>query len=661
VSTVASYFLAFSWGFLILLSLIGWGSALNRLLFPRESTDWGQRAAWGLALSVVIGGVMNLLWCISRVTTLTYLGVGILVWLVDSIIRWPSLFKSASARIEDFRQLHLRPLLTAGLIIISLLVFTQYANSISALRHDGPLTASNFNAYDDFQAYFVFPAKMLQTGSLGPDPFNVRRLESSLGGKSFLDTFVLSIFTTRHLHIIDPGLGLLVIMGLLCGYFKERGIPMTYFVGLFFFFLLVPPPTINISSVYTGAALFLGLYRTLAWKALPASRFLSRSFIIAILAAAICALKSSFIPACGVLLVCSFVCYVIGEDRRRDAILETLSTAVLVVILILPWMISMYQSSGTLLYPLLGKGYEQSVYGDPLSPWSGLTPVKAARLFLRSTTDAFFVALILVGVSYLVSRQRKIDGREAALSMMLAALFGATIMTFASAPEDSVRLSFPIVLAAMLVLLAEVVVSQQLSAGNGNYALASFLAVAGALFLLGSSWDRTKSGYADYLQNLRAGLTNAEMVSSEEIEGYKNLQSSIPAGASVLAWVDKPFLLDFRRNTIFVVDAPGRASLPPGMPMFVGGEPLAHYLVSKSIRYVAYSYGDGAGIPPSYAGRTVSPSLVFSRPSGYQRIFDFQGNLTELGKTRKHIYDDQRDFALDLLQPGKELSSLASQ
>src|SRR5260221_9264604 len=30
-------------------------------------------------------------------------------------------------------------------------------------------------------------------------------------------------------------------------------------------------------------------------------------------------------------------------------------------------------------------------------------------------------------------------------------------------------------LAAMLVLLAEVVASQQLSAGNGNYALASFL------------------------------------------------------------------------------------------------------------------------------------------------------------------------------------------
>jgi hypothetical protein len=30
-------------------------------------------------------------------------------------------------------------------------------------------------------------------------------------------------------------------------------------------------------------------------------------------------------------------------------------------------MISMHQSSGTYLYPLLGKGYEQSVYGNSAS------------------------------------------------------------------------------------------------------------------------------------------------------------------------------------------------------------------------------------------------------------------------------------------------------
>ena len=68
MSGISSYLFAFAWGLLILAALVGWGSILGRLLFPTEQTDWALRAAWGLALSVVLGGVLNLGSWISRTT-----------------------------------------------------------------------------------------------------------------------------------------------------------------------------------------------------------------------------------------------------------------------------------------------------------------------------------------------------------------------------------------------------------------------------------------------------------------------------------------------------------------------------------------------------------------------------------------------------------------
>jgi hypothetical protein len=49
-----SYLISFCYGICLILSLIGWGKALNHILFPDRRIDWGQRASWGLAFSVFI-------------------------------------------------------------------------------------------------------------------------------------------------------------------------------------------------------------------------------------------------------------------------------------------------------------------------------------------------------------------------------------------------------------------------------------------------------------------------------------------------------------------------------------------------------------------------------------------------------------------------------
>lgn len=101
---MGSYFLSFSWGICILFSLIGWGSAINRILFPKCRIDWGQRAAWGIAFSIFVGGVLNVTWNISRIAILVYIGTGFLYWLFDLYKTRPLVIGLTSHYIYNYRK-----------------------------------------------------------------------------------------------------------------------------------------------------------------------------------------------------------------------------------------------------------------------------------------------------------------------------------------------------------------------------------------------------------------------------------------------------------------------------------------------------------------------------------------------------------------------------
>src|SRR5262249_32512327 len=103
--------------------------------------------------------------------------------------------------------------------LLGSLALLQYAAVVSTSEHRrhvstsddrGHVLAFNFNRHDDFHAYIVFPRKMIQTGELGRDPFSVRRMVASLGGQSFLHALVLAGLQEQNLHLMEPGIGLLL-------------------------------------------------------------------------------------------------------------------------------------------------------------------------------------------------------------------------------------------------------------------------------------------------------------------------------------------------------------------------------------------------------------------------------------------------------------------
>src|SRR5271165_7181966 len=121
------------------------------------------------------------------------------------------------------------------------------------------------------------------------------------------------------------------------------------------------------------------------------------------------------------------------------------------------------------------------------------------------------------------------------------------------------------------------------------------------------------------------------------------LQAAVPAGAPLLTHMTHAYTADFSRNPVFISDFAGMASLPPGMPIGKGPEPLAKYLLQSSIRYVAYSYYDQTGFAHSYCDPRIKTEI--DHPWIRQELIttmDFQDYLSELGKTRRHLFDDGR-------------------
>jgi hypothetical protein len=628
-----SYFLSFAWGICILVSLIGWGGAINRILFPKHRVDWGQRAAWGMAWSMCFGGVLNVTWTISQTALLIYLALGFLYWLVDVYTTRQLLINSVS----EFKFERSDGVFIVGIFAVVFLNLWHYAGSVYSLT---------FQGLDDYHAYFVYPYKMLQMGSLGPDPFSERRL-SSLGGQPFLHTLVLSVLGNENFHLIDPGVSFLISVGLLLGYFKSKNIPKQTAVLFLFIFLCIYYPLLNTSSSVTGTAMFLSLFVTLDSEAIKTSNWIPNACIVALVTAGICSLKTTYIPACAILIISSYFFYWLGaRSNRRAVIYEVILSGILTFLLLLPWMISMYQSSGTLLYPLLGKGYHGSAYGSYLH--KDMTLLKAIKIAIGSAINVYGISLGLLGFAILHRRTGSISGREASLSLLISAGLGIPIIAYSTGGQDSYRYSFPFVSIALIVLMIIAFTptesGEQSKLSNTAPLLISML-VAG--IMIGNNSNSLKIRYSEFAGNIKSGINNVALVSEQQIAQHIKMQQSIAEGETLLTRLEKPFLLNFKRNKIFLADWPGGSSPPPGMPLYKGSEPLADYLTSHSIKYVAYSYAKEAAYSKSFLSSQIYTDNTWLRNQA-DNAWDFQANLKELGNTRKRIYDDGDIFILDL-------------
>ncbi|WP_435008733.1 hypothetical protein P12x_000005 [Tundrisphaera lichenicola] len=581
------YFFAFVWGIVLLGSFAGWGFAVTRLLWLPP--DWGQASARGIALGVVVGGLLNLAHAISSPLLLGWVGVGLVLLMAER-------FRAPRRRAPgvDRGGWGLLDLLAATALLTSYSTWLCLDARPTALA---PSQAYWLNVSDDMYGYALFPSQMLQTGAMADDPFNDRRTTSGLGGEPFLQSLGLLFLPLPYIHGVDPGVAHLATVLGLYGMGRRRRWPCQLPGALSFLYLLLPTDAWNASAISLPVVLLLSLYRTMADERPTREGLLRDAMATALPLSALLALKNTMLPGGLAIVGLGILARMIVERRFGRPAIRGFLIGVLTLAMLAPWMIASYRACGSALYPLLGEGFRghtaiafphKQSNRDPSALVRQVGWVLRARK-MNIATGAAMLAVVVLAMGGGGSPRR----RWATWAVLAGSGLTVGLYLLMFPMTASYRYSYPFVAIIMLVSLATVLGRdrRRIPLAGPRRGLA-YLAI-GLMTLLApllAYGFRINVPYA--IDAARGGMIGRPFVPEGEPERHRRLQEHIPAGARVFCMADtnlyvlKPILFDFARNPLFVHDIPGGVSPPPGIPISGDPEALAAYLRSQGFRYV---------------------------------------------------------------------------
>ena len=565
---MADFTVQFLWGLVVVSAFIGWGLCAARLAgAPRP--DWGLSAGWGMAVLVILGGGISLTGLATAPVMTAVVLAGAALHLV-----------LAYGQGRDWGRGFSRP----ALVLLALIAVVLLA------RYTAAVTFQAANCSDDDVAYFTFVSRLLQTGTL-IEPYSLRRL-SGYGGHTFLQALIMAAGTEDNGFLMDRGVAVLVSFGLVTGFFRSKGSILPYLLALLLTVIL-PYPLANSSSHMTGLALFLTLFRTLDAITLsgvdirPGAR---RLWLAGAVVAAAAALKAHYMVVAALTV---FFWWLVswlyaakerqGHDYLKVHFSSLLHLGASAALFLAAWMALMGRSSGTIVYPLFAGNHRPGFS----TTYSGTLDFSQQLDFLGNFFFSPQVALFTVPLIFYAFRRGPAAGLGLYLAALTTAVFTVSILTFDNL-ETLHRYAAPFLNAAFIVTLISYLDAIRSDLPDeGGIRLGDKILAWLVVILLPIPLYHDINRFQDSF-----GKT---VMTDQRRAQHAAMQAAIPEGERVMAVLDQPFALDYRRNRVFNIDVPGAVSPEPGMPFFKGPARLKEYLLGQSIAYVAFRNFDIQG------------------------------------------------------------------
>ena len=641
------------WGGAILVSAVGWGAVVAHRLYGDDArVGWGLEAALGMAVHLALGGLLAMLSLVSVTTSYVAVTLGVALFAYEACRRVAA--EAVPPGSDSRNEKGPGRLSIAGVVVVLLF-------AIALIRYLWLATEHPANINDDFHAYFGFPKQLLATGTLF-EPFSSRRI-FSYGGQSYLQALVLSFSTVFRIGVLDGGICVLVLAGLVVGWVRQRprfplavAIPALFCLLTLHYYEFGP----NSASEFSGAVFFLAMFRVLDRPRRAGESAWANALALALVASAACTLRQSNLVAVALILAVYYGARMVREgDARWRWAQEAALAALFALALLLPWMVMSYRSCGTPLYPLIvGNGAENLLGSGPSPATAG---GKAQYLVMAIRYHGRLPGLLLAFTAGLVVPSRVSLALRASLAGTALAIIGLfNALASAQMIDATDRYLFPYGLAyflAVLLVVAGAVARPTMKPARSVIAMAL---VVGALAL---PLVQSPDDFYVYREN-GIGVAWAHPARSHLDPGdavYASLQRAVPEHATLLVMLDQPFRLDFKRNRILTWDEPGPVSPPPHLPIGEGPDALARYLLGHGVRYVAYCDG-----PSPDANSSVQYSEQFRLNQGVHYVAYCDGgpspeypenpntivaDLKKLTATRKQLYAANGTYVIDLATP----------
>jgi hypothetical protein len=613
-----------------LIVLHGYGTAA--LFLSRASVgSWPATAAIGMGGLSFLGGLCNLFGVAYPATLIVLIAIGIAI----DVLWWvKGGFNQCRAAIGHYGIASALLVALAIAVVVGFAAATQFAPAV-------------FNVQDDLEKYFAFPLRMLATGTLGGDPLNALGSET-LGQQAFLQAFICLFLPINYINGFDAVL-CLALAAMLAASFVGAPVRLAPLGFLAVAVLLsVHPQYVNVSSLYSGAALMMGVVACADERSRRVGRTsLADCVPMGLMLAVLIGIKPVyFVFAASFLLV--LACGDTIEESIGTAAKRFALRMLAVGFFLAPWLA---------LYAL---DFVQAV-GDTPPSLTPATPVydlfSSERLisggsYLLYSGTALGIAL-LASLPLLAWRKMSSQQRRRAIALWAGGA-AAAISYFAIMLELSRWHSDP--LTVLRYALVGLVAMAPLTLGGwqsvprptrGGRPAAILTAVAFAISIvisflpatgvrvaqaleqgnvLAFSWLATRQDYVAY---------NAQTMSVEQRDRMRMAQSLVPIGEPILVWTSSPFHLDYERNRLYDVQPAALAT------------PWAHVPPAK---FVIWEYRGFAVRSPTRYRREMREQ------GAYEKLIATRGlglmlALYDASQSNRLLYNDGSLLVMELTQP----------
>jgi hypothetical protein len=574
------------YGGIFFFSCAGYGYLLVRLLRLREPYPLGALACIGIAVIIVFGGVIALGGLISATVNLVIVILGFLA-SIPLFNRLPDHFRSLSFRLRFESPLGI-PILSLRFISAAIIIIHIFG---SILPFWGTWN-------DDWATYFHFPKMMLETGSL-LEPFNFRRM-ASLGGASYIQSFMYPIFSTSALAFTDNAIGMLLLWTVVYGFpdsGKEDAPGHLFRKEILALLAIMIAATIyrwNHFPIVLPMAMFFG-FMAIAVRISHDPGKRSDLILLALTGASIVTYRNNFVAFVSLFSILAiFVAY--RAKTWPDKWNAMLAFSFFYALFLLPWLALSYKSSGTIFFPVFKGNFTfPIVFRRPNSlDWQ--------LIFLFK--NLWYTSTLLLGALVCLGRKtRNAPILWAIFASVLVTVCATTYQMTSAGTVQISRYSQPFMVPSLLMVFG-LTIGDVLRRNSkfSKLTLGLSCVLMSGLFAIPVSREKPIEPYKIMGDNLAALLNSAYLLTTPDLDfekrlnqresdfpGYVSAQNFLPGKAKVLSVTANPFYWNFEKQNINTLDSIGMVSPPPGQPFGRGPIAMARYFRELGYQYIVYS------------------------------------------------------------------------
>ncbi len=650
---------------LYFISIFGWGSLLLKLLGMNYRETPYYTASAGISLLIFLGGVLNASGFVypeilTGILVAGIMAAGVFIFPVFLQFKKVFFFKAGlSAKKIDLES-----------ILKSLYFFLTGALLFFLLENIVP--ASVYNVDDDLQKYIPRSIRMMQTGSLGGDPFNSLGLDS-LGAQFFLQGFIINYFSINFLNSFDAVFCLLLISLLLFDLSKIFKVNASYAVIPLFFLIIINPQQVNISSLYSGILIMLSLIISLVKLAdiiqnTEGYKYLPYVIVASLFSASLISLKNIFWPYISLQMLLFFVfMLIIGRNYSRIfkvTVIYCFST----IFFVLPWLVLCSENYlNTLsLFKKAGVSYVKDgniLFGGSLS--EGFENM--ASLFSPSELfwggSALYYTLcalsIMIFLFVAVSKGKKLKNNVIYIPILSAgcscvALYFSYPLIFSL--YTAIRYIIPVLIAVALCVIFIFLKTYTQSMSNGKKTsfmriLSGMSLIIYAIIILGFFPFFSQRVYSAFTHHntlsFYEGTVEYQKIYCKTLfadnvrKQINHIQHNVKEGSAILSLISAPFALDYKRNDIYSIDDILGLTAPwVNFPLHEEAEIVRDYFLRKKIDYVLWEYNSDAVRRALYEYKAyASLSEAGLKATGVYGLFIYD-RLSQIVKKSKVVFNN---------------------